>query len=168
MPPRPACTGVRRGRMQRLRGQHRHQADGHAKRAQERKSHHERELFEHHARHAANKDQRQKHHHGRQRAGDDGGGDLLAAMDGRGFAAFARVAQAIDILQHYDGIVQQHAHTQGQATDRHDVQREPAEVHQGKRGDHGDRYCGGDDEGAAKTAQKEQQHQHGQPPAVQG
>ncbi len=73
---------------------------------------------------------------------------------------------ARDVLQHDDGVIDQHAHTERQSAEGHDIQREPAEGHDDKG--HHDRDGNGraDNKCAAHVAEKQVHHHHGQDSAT--
>ncbi len=68
----------------------------------------------------------------------------------------AKFTPAEDVLEHHDGVVDEHPDPEGDSSQGHDVQGEPVEIHQDERGD--DRYRDGspDDKRAPDIAQEEQ------------
>jgi hypothetical protein len=67
---------------------------------------------------------------------------------------------AHDVLAHDDGVVDQQPDAQRQRHQRHVVQREPAGVDGGQRGDHRDRQGQAGDHRAAPGAQEQEHDQH--------
>ncbi len=74
----------------------------------------------------------------------------MAAFYCRGFRILARFSKTVNIFQHHDGIVHHHSDAERQAAEGHQVQRKPAQIHQGKGGNHrygnrdGNNSCAGD------------------------
>ena len=64
-----------------------------------------------------------------------------------------------DVLQHDDRVVDEHAHTQRQTAQAHDVERDPGKVQQCKRRDHRDRYSECYGNRIPRMTQEEEQHQ---------
>jgi hypothetical protein len=64
-----------------------------------------------------------------------------------------------DVLQHDHRVVDQHAHRERDAAERHDVEREVEHVHQHESADYRDRDCKAGDEGRARVAQEEVEHE---------
>ena len=69
---------------------------------------------------------------------------------------------AVDVLEHHDRVVDQHAGRQRQPAEAHQVQLDVAEVEQPEGDDDGDRDGETDHPGAAPVAEKDEQHQDGQ------
>jgi len=164
----PSARGVPRPGAQDSRAEHRHHRQRYRQRAQQGERHDDGELFEHHAGHAPHEHQGQEHHDGRQRTGDDRRRDLIGAVHGGLLDRLAGLVNPVNVLEHDDGVVHQHADAQRQATQRHDVQRQVIEVQQGEGRDDGNGNRGGDDDGASNVAQEQQQDDDGQQAAVHG
>ena len=75
---------------------------------------------------------------------------------------------AVDVLQHHDGAVHQHADAQRQAAQGHDVEGEVAGRHQGDGDQDGDGDGAADHQGAPEAAQEQPHHQHRQRGAAEG
>ncbi len=73
-----------------------------------------------------------------------------------------------DRLQNDDRVVDQHADTEGEAAERHDVERSTRAVHQEERGDDRDRNRDSDDQRAARVLEEEEEHQDGDAATEQG
>ena len=71
---------------------------------------------------------------------------------------------AEDVLEHHDRVVHQHAHTQGQAAETHDVERDACEIQQSERSDHGDGNRQSDRHGIARIPEEEEEHEERQRP----
>ena len=72
----------------------------------------------------------------------------------------ALVALPEDILQHHDGVVDQHADAQRQTPERHDVEGQLAQSHQHEGGEHCQRDGQADDQCLAQRLQEHQHHDH--------
>ena len=73
-----------------------------------------------------------------------------------------------DGLQHDDAVVHQHADAQGQSTQGHQVQADPAQIERREGADDAAGDGGGDDGGAAQIPQEQEEHRHGQQAAQLG
>ncbi|OPZ93042.1 MAG: hypothetical protein BWY73_00509 [candidate division TA06 bacterium ADurb.Bin417] len=155
-------------RVQVLGGQHRDHRERNGQGGEQGEANHQRQLGEHHPGHPLDEDERQEDHHGGQRAGDDGGRDLAASLDGGRLGIQAVFPQAVDVLQDHDRVIHQHADSQRQAAQGHDVQGEAGEVHQCEGGDNRDRDGDGDDGGAEDIGKENEQDEDGEAAAVEG
>ena len=70
----------------------------------------------------------------------------------------ALAGKAIDILQHHDGVVHDHAHAHGDAAQTHHVQSEVKDIHQDEHGQDADGHGDGDGHGGAPAAQEQEHH----------
>ena len=66
-----------------------------------------------------------------------------------------RFPHAKNILEHNDGIIDQHANSQGQAAERHDIERSVTEIQQGKGRNDRNGNRRGDDDGATEITKKQ-------------
>ena len=99
--------------------------------------------------------------------GEDRGPDLLAAVDGGGHPVLAHVQVPVRVLEHHDRGVDDHADAEGEAAERHRVQREAAEVEQRERADDRHRNRRADDQRRAEVAQEREDDQHDEDAAEQ-
>ena len=67
-----------------------------------------------------------------------------------------------NILDHDDGVVDQHAHAEGQAAQGQKVQRVSGQIKGDERGDHGQRDGQGDDQGRPPVAEKKKDQADGE------
>ena len=105
-------------------------------------------------RHAGEKEHRHEHDADAQ-SGDQGrNSDLTRAFQNGLVQIRAHVHVALDVLDGHRGIVDQDAHRQRQAAERHDVQRFPQDVERNDRGQDRQGNRDGDDAGAAPVAQE--------------
>ena len=94
--------------------------------------------------------------------GDDRAVDLGGRVRGRLEPVLALALVALDVLEHDDGVVDQHADAEREPAQRHQVERQPAERHDDE-GDHDrDRDRAADDQRAAHAAEERVDHQHRQ------
>jgi hypothetical protein len=82
-------------------------------------------------------------------------------------AAHRLLAPPEDVLQHDDGVVDEHAHAEREPAQAHDVQRHARSVQQRARACHGDRDRQRDGHGVAGVPQEQEEHQERQQPAQQ-
>jgi hypothetical protein len=124
--------------------------------------HGERERDEEELDDAAQEDDRDEHDADRQGRHEGGHGDLLGAVQDGGHDGLAHPEVAVDVLDLDGSIVDQDAHGEGQASQRHDVDRvaEPAQ-HDERRQD-GQGNGRGHDDRAPPAPQEHQDHQGGQ------
>ena len=115
---------------------------------------------------AVDVDDRQEDDDRRQGRGHDGGADFLRPDIGRLLQPLAEAAVAEDVLRDDDRAVVEHAHPQGQAAERHDVEGDVAEEEQAERADDGDGDDRADDEGRLPLLEEDEQGQEGQDGAL--
>ncbi len=137
------------------------QGDGHHQGGHQREGDGQGLIAEQAAGDAVEVDDRHEDGHRGQGGGADGPADLLGAADDRLHGA-GFVAVAEEGLQDDDGVVDEHADAQDQASQRHDVQLDVEEVHQHEGGDDGDGDDGADVDRVAVVLQKEEQDDEGQ------
>ena len=118
------------------------------------------EVVKEHAGDAAGEGQGQKDGHRGQGGGGQGDGDLLGPVDAGVHPVVALGGPAVDVLQHHDGVVHDHAHPHGDAAQRHHVQGQVEDIHQHENGEdthgHGHR-----DGGRGPQPPQEQEHHDG-------
>ncbi len=73
--------------------------------------------------------------------------------------AFAHRSPTVDVLQHHDRIVNNHAHRERQPSKRNDIERSPQSQQHEKRADHRDWDRQHDDTRRDKRSQEQQQHE---------
>ena len=71
-------------------------------------------------------------------------------------------AEAVDIFQHHDGVIHDHAHAHGDAAQAHHVQRQVKHVHQDEHRQNAHRHGDRDGHGGAPAAQEQKDHHSGQ------
>ena len=142
-----------------LSAEHRDDGERGRERAEEGERDHVRELLEHDARHALHEDHGQEDGDGGERTGDEGAGDFVGTLPGGFLARQSAVVQSHSVFEHHDGVVDEHADAEREAAERHDVQRESAEVDEREGGDDGERDADGDDERAADVAEEDEEDQ---------
>src|SRR5262249_33177031 len=98
----------------------------------------------------------------RERGGDGGEGDLAGAAHRRGVPVLAVLAPPVDVLQHQNGVVHDHADRQRQRQQRHEVDREAAPAHGDEEADQRRRDRDADVERRAQRAQEQERHHRGQ------
>ncbi len=81
----------------------------------------------------AHEGNRYEHRHDRQRGRSHGHTDLGCAIAGGSDPVFTALHMAHDVLAHHDRIVDQHSDGQGQAEQRHEIEREAASPHCNER-----------------------------------
>ena len=111
---------------------------------------------------ALDEDDRDEDGDGGQRAGQDGAPDLSGPLEGGGRARLAHLAMAVDVLQHDDRVVHDHAAGKGHAGQADHVERAAEEEQAEEPSDETDRDGHGDDQRAGPAAQEEQQGQDGE------
>ena len=132
-------------------------------RGQDRDRHHDGELVEDAADHAAHQKHRDEHGDQRDRDRDDGEADLARALERRleGLTAIL-LHVADDVLQHDDGVVDDQADRQRQPHQRDVVDGEAEQVHHAERGDQRDRHGERRDDRCRHAAQEQEDHQDDQ------
>ena len=160
-------SGIVFRRPENKRGEHGYEREGRGQRARESETDHIGQLFEHDPGHAAHKDHGQKDHQGGQRAGNNGGRDLLTPFNSCLVPRDTGLPQPENVLQHHNGIVHKHPHTQSQTAEGHHVQRETAEIHEGKGGDNRNGNGRADNRGAAYIPEKKEQNEKSQYAAIE-
>ena len=117
----------------------------------------ERHIHEEPAGQSLDKDDREKDADRRQGGRDDRARHLPCAAERRldGRKPFA--AQAVDVLDHDDRVIHQHADANGESRQREHVEADAAEIHQHDRKNHADGDGHRDDHRRLDVAQKQQQ-----------
>ena len=113
------------------RGQHRAQRQGHERRDHDRDGEHEAELREQPARDAGQKGNGQEHRNQGRRRGQDREEHLPGSDHGRGERLHALGALPVDVLDHDDRVVDDHAGRENQGQERQDIDREPEQPDRG-------------------------------------
>ena len=141
--------------------QRRDDRDGDQERKHDRYRNRDRDVAEKLADLEVHRQDRHEHQNRGQRRDQDRAPDLARAPQ-RGFARrHAALAQSVDVLQHDDGRIDDHAHGEGDAGERHDIERTPEHGH-GNEGAHdGDGNRQRDDQRRPPGPQKQQQHDRG-------
>ena len=86
--------------------------------------------------HARSKHDGQEYANGSKRGSNYRARNLLRTLNGCASRRNAAAAQAIDILQHNNRIIYQHANSDGNTAKRHNVQRDAREVHHHQGAEH--------------------------------
>ncbi len=153
-----------RDRLEQGRAQGRREAQGEERREQDRHRHGHRELLVDDPHRALHEGHRQEHRHQHQGDADDRAADLAHGLARRLPRAEAFLGHdALDVLHHHDGIVDQDADGQHHAEQRQHVDREPQRQHQGEGTSQGHGYDQGGDERVAQVLQEQvhhREHQH--------
>jgi hypothetical protein len=105
---------------------------------------------------------RQEDGHRRQGRQEHRAADAAHALDAGAMPREPGLAQAIDVLEHDDRVVDQHAESHRQARHRQEVERVAAEVEEGDRDQHRQRQRQRDDQRHPEPAQEEEEHQERQ------
>ncbi len=88
--------------------------------------------------------------------------DLLGAVEDGGLDVLALLQMPVDVLDRHRRLVDEDADGERQPAQGHDVERLAERPQRGDRAEHRQRYGRGNDQGRAKAAEKEQDHQAGQ------
>ena len=125
--------------LEHVRGDRGHKRKGHKQRRGKHISDGERKRHEQLTHETRGENRRQKHAYRGERGGHNGTRDLLGALYRSARRRNAAAAQAVDVLQHNDGVVHEHADGQRDAAKSEDVDRETGEVHEDERAQHRER-----------------------------
>ena len=120
------------------------------------------ELHEEASRHAAHERGGQEHRDEGKGGGNHRQADLIGGFHRRAQRRLALAQMAHDVLDLYDGIVNQDAHHQRQRQQGDDIDGETHRMHHGERRNHRQRQRHGGDKRGAPIAQEEPHYQHGQ------
>ena len=138
--------------------QQRHERHGDSERAENEEGDGQAEILEDLTRDAAGEAERQEHRDGGEGRGGQRERDLLCALDAAGHAVVSLGRPAVDVFEHDDGVIHDHADAHGDAAEAHHVERQVADVHQHEHREdahgHGDR----DGHGRAAAAQEQPHH----------
>ena len=134
-PARPGGLHV----LEHVRGDRGHKREGHKQRRRKHIGDGECKGHKQLAHKTRGENRRQEHAHRGKRGGHNGARDLLGTLYRSARRRNAATAQTIDVLQHNDGVVHEHADGQRNAAQRKDVHREAREVHEDKRAQHRER-----------------------------
>ena len=139
--------------------QQRHERHGDGERAENEEGDGQAEVLEDLTRDAAGEAERQEHRDGGEGRGGQRERDLLRALDAAGHAVVSLGRPAVDVFEHDDGVIHDHADAHGDAAEAHHVERQVADVHQHEHREdahgHGDR----DGHGRAAAAQEQPHHE---------
>lgn len=154
---RLVSIGERRAALQRR--QHRDQAHRDDQRNQHRERDRQRLVAEQLAGHALHEHQRKEYRDRRQRRRGHGHADLGGAAHGCFEDRRAFLAQACDVFEHDNRVVNDHAGRKRQTAERHHVQGQVQLAHEEERGDQRNRQRQGDDERAPGVAEEKEDDQ---------
>ena len=145
--PLAAGTEATRGRWK--------QREGHHERHQEGESHSQRKVAEELAGQALDVDDRTEDADGRERRRGNGALNLFGALGGCLQPAEPALVVPEDVLQDYDGVVDEHPDAECKTAEAHDVEAHARELHERERGNYADRNGGRDHQRAARVAKEE-------------
>ena len=148
--------------------QHRHKEQGHKQGCQQGVHHGQREIAKQLTSDAVHKGDGQKHTHGGQGGCDDGPSHLAGALYCCRDSVCSLLSMHMDVLEDDDRIVDQHADTQRETAEAHQVEAHAADVHGRKGHDDRERNGGGDDQRGPDVSQEQEQDGDGQKGAHHG
>ena len=158
---RVMMTGLHR--LEQRSAQCRRERQGHERRETDGRHHHHGELTVDVADRARKERERHEHRYQRHSDADDGARDLAHRLARRLQRRQAFLAHdALDVLDHHDGIVHHDADHQHHAEHGQHVDREPQREQHGEGAEQCDRHHDGRDDGVAKTLQEQVHHQEHQ------
>ena len=137
-------------------GEDRNDGQGADQRGQQREGDRQGEGQEELRHEAADEAERQEHADGRDRGGRDGAGDLAWPVDRRREAVLAQRPVPVDVLEHDDGVVHHPSDGDREAAQGHDVQADPADLHDHERRQDRERDA---DRGHDRAADAEQEQE---------
>ncbi len=151
--------------LEQLRREHRHEGEGDDERHDDGERDRQEKLAEQERRQA--RDEEKRHDGGEVRDGrcDDRRRDLAGPRVRRLHRVRVLPLVAVDVLQHDDGVVDQHPDAQGEPAERHDVEREARHAHQRHAAEDRDRDRRTDDQRPPHRAKEEEDDEHRQTPA---
>ena len=144
-----------------------HQRQSDDERGEDQRGDGEAEVPEHHARQPRYQPQGNEHRQSGEGGGQHGGGDLLCAVHAGAHTVMALGSKAVDILQHHDGVVHDHAHAHGHAAQGHHIQRQVHGIHQDEHRQNTNGHGHYDGHGGAAPAQEQKNHNGGQQHALE-
>ena len=138
--------------------QQRHERHGDDQRAEDEEGDGQAEVLEDLPRDAAGKSQREKDRDGGEGRGGERERDLLRALDAARHAVVALGRPAVDVLEHDDGVIHDHADAHRDAAEAHHVERQVADVHQHEHRKDAHGHGDSDGHGRAPAAQEHPHH----------
>ena len=148
--------------LEHVRGDRGHKREGHKQRRGKHISDGERKGHEQLTHKARGENRRQEHAYRGERGGHDGTRDLLGTLYRSARRRNAAAAQAIDVLQHDDGVVHEHTDGQRDAAKSEDVDREAGEIHKDERAQHRERDGERHDERGLHRLEEQGENHNGQ------
>ena len=134
--------------------QQRHQRHGNDERTKDQERNGQAEILEDHTCKAVRHAQRQEHRHGGERRGGQRQHDLFCSLHTARHSVMPLACKTIDVLQHDNGVIHDHADAHGDAAQRQQVHRQVADVHQHKHRQDAYGHRNSDSERCTESAQE--------------